>query len=124
MADPPSSTTVLGDWYANVLFWRPHVALFVNATTFVPVLIPLAPTSGVVTRFPVAMAKVLGALGLAGLENQGRKGTTLRGYRSALDSYVLPRLGDVALQELRATDLDAMYRSLLKSGGRTGKAYR
>ena len=58
---------------------------------------------------------------LAGLENQGRKGTTLRGYRSALDTYVLPRLGDVALQELRATDLDAMYRSLLKSGGRTGK---
>lgn len=58
---------------------------------------------------------------LAGLENQGRKGTTLRGYRSALDSYVLPRLGDVALHELRATDLDAMYRSLLKSGGRSGR---
>jgi hypothetical protein len=64
MADPPSSTTVLGDWYANVLSWRPHVALFVNATTFVPVLIPLAPASGVVTRFPVAMAGVLGALGI------------------------------------------------------------
>lgn len=64
MADPPPSTTVLGDWYANVLSWRPHVALFVNATTFVPVLIPLAPTSGVVTRFPVVMAKVLGALGV------------------------------------------------------------
>ena len=37
---------------------------------------------------------------LAGLENQGRKATTLRGYRSALDRYVLPRLGDVALQDL------------------------
>lgn len=64
MADPPLSTTVLGDWYANVLFWRPQVALFVNATTFVPVLVPLAPASGVVPRFPAAMAEVLGALGL------------------------------------------------------------
>ena len=50
--DPPPSTTVLGDWYASVLFWRPQVALFVNATTFVPVLTPLAPASGAVARFP------------------------------------------------------------------------
>lgn len=59
MADPPSSTTVLGDWYVNVLFWRSHVALFVNATTFVPVLIPLAPTSGVVARFPAPILELL-----------------------------------------------------------------
>lgn len=64
MVDPPSSSTVLGDWYANALFWRPQVALFVNATTFVPVLIPLAPASGVVARFPTSMAEVLGALGI------------------------------------------------------------
>ncbi len=62
--DMPSSSTVLGDWYANVLFWRPQVALFVNATTFVPVLMPLAPASGVVVRFPAAMAEVIGALGV------------------------------------------------------------
>ncbi len=62
--DPPSSSTVLGDWYANVAFWRPQVALFVNAATFVPVLMPLAPASGVVTRFPAVMAGVLGALGI------------------------------------------------------------
>jgi integrase len=59
---------------------------------------------------------------LAGLENQGRKPTTLRGYRVVLDAYVLPRLGDVALQELRATDLDAMYAELIRSGGRGGRA--
>ena len=64
MADPPSSSTVLGDWYANVLLWRPQVALFVNAATFVPVLMPLAPASGVVAQFPAAMAAVLGALGI------------------------------------------------------------
>lgn len=55
---------------------------------------------------------------LAGLENQGRRPTTLRGYRSAIDNYLLPRLGTVALQELRASDLDAMYADLLRSGGR------
>ena len=65
VADPlPSSSTVLGDWYANVLFWRPQVALFVNATTFVPVLMPFAPAAGVVARFPVAMAELLGSLGI------------------------------------------------------------
>ena len=64
-ADPhPSSSTVLGDWYANVLFWRPQVALFVNATTLAPVLMPLAPAAGVVARFPAAMVHVLGSLGI------------------------------------------------------------
>ena len=58
---------------------------------------------------------------LAALENQGRKPTTLRGYRTSLDAYVLPRLGDVALQELRASDLDALYAELLRSGGRHGQ---
>lgn len=64
VADAPSSSTVLGDWYANALIWRPQVALFVNAATFVPVLMPLAPSSGVVDRFPMAMAEVLDALGI------------------------------------------------------------
>lgn len=58
---------------------------------------------------------------LAALENQGRKPTTLRGYRTSLDAYVLSRLGDVALQELRASDLDALYAELLRSGGRRGQ---
>ncbi len=64
MAEPPPSSTVLGDWYANVLFWRPQVALFVNATTLIPVLMPIASASGVLVRFPTAMAEVLGALGI------------------------------------------------------------
>jgi hypothetical protein len=46
------------------LFWRPQVALFVNAATFVPVLMPFAPASTVVGRFPVAMADVLAALAI------------------------------------------------------------
>jgi hypothetical protein len=58
VADPPSSSAALGDWYANVLFWRPQVALFVNAVTFAPVLMPLAPSASVI-------AEVFHALGVA-----------------------------------------------------------
>ena len=43
------SSTSLGDWYANALFWRPQVALFVNAQTLFPVLVALAPASSVGT---------------------------------------------------------------------------
>ena len=64
LADPPAGTTVLGDWYANVLLWWPQVALFVNAATFMPVLMPLAPAAGVVARFPVGLSEVLAALGI------------------------------------------------------------
>jgi hypothetical protein len=39
-----ASTTVLADWYATVLPWRPRlVALFVSQTTLRPVLVPPAP---------------------------------------------------------------------------------
>jgi hypothetical protein len=64
VVEPPASTTVLGDWYANVLYWRPQVALFVNATTFLPVLMPLAPAAGVLARCPGAMSEVIHRLGI------------------------------------------------------------
>ena len=64
VADPLPPSTVLGDWYGNVLFWRPQVALFVNATTFVPVLMPLAPSTSVLDRFPAAMVEVFAKLGI------------------------------------------------------------
>jgi len=52
---------------------------------------------------------------LDGLTNQGRKATTLRGYRGSMELHVVPTLGSMPLQELRATDLDALYASLLRS---------
>jgi len=55
------STTALGDWYATALPWRPQVALFVNQTTLLPVLLPLAPAATVTSRFPAAMAQTLTA---------------------------------------------------------------
>jgi Domain of unknown function (DUF6933) len=53
------STTALGSWYATALFWRPHVALLVNESTLLPVLMPLAPAATVLDRFPIALADVL-----------------------------------------------------------------
>jgi integrase len=53
---------------------------------------------------------------LDGLANQGRKPTTLQGYRRVMERDVLSVLGSVALQDLRASDLDALYASLSKRG--------
>jgi hypothetical protein len=60
----PAPTTALGNWYATALFWKPQVALFVNESTRLPVLMPLAPASNVAARFPLYLAEVLIALGV------------------------------------------------------------
>jgi hypothetical protein len=57
------STTKLGAWYATVLFWRPQVALFVNETTLLPVLVNLAPATGVVARFRAVLGDLLAVHG-------------------------------------------------------------
>ncbi len=58
-------STVLGDWYATVLFWKPQVALFVDERTLLPVLIPFAPAATVIARFPAVLKATLGAHGVA-----------------------------------------------------------
>lgn len=49
------STTRLGDWYVNVLFWKPQIALFVNELTLLPVLMPFASASTLFARFPAVL---------------------------------------------------------------------
>jgi hypothetical protein len=58
--DAPRS--VLGNWYATALFWKPQLALFVHEETLLPVLMPLAPISTLSERFPVHLTAVLKAL--------------------------------------------------------------
>ncbi|WP_151525896.1 DUF6933 domain-containing protein [Serinicoccus kebangsaanensis] len=56
------STSLLGDWYATLLPWRPRqVALLVSQTTLLPVLMPLAPAATLLDRFPEHLAAVLRA---------------------------------------------------------------
>lgn len=58
-----SSTTALGDWFGTVLFWKPQAALFVNERTRLPLLMPFAPASTVVDRFPGALTELFVELG-------------------------------------------------------------
>jgi hypothetical protein len=58
-----ASTTQLGAWYATALFWRPQAALFVNEARLLPVLVPLAPATGVVARFRLALGDLLAVHG-------------------------------------------------------------
>jgi hypothetical protein len=55
------STTVLGDWYATMLRWRPQVALLVNERTLLPVIMPLAPAATMPARVADHVRDVLAA---------------------------------------------------------------
>jgi len=57
-AQPP--TTVLGNWYATALLWKPQVALIVNERTLLPLLMPLASASSLVKRFTYWPQLILG----------------------------------------------------------------
>ena len=59
---------------------------------------------------------------LDGLRTQGRKPSTIYGYRSNLKAYILPHLGTWKFQDLRPTNLDQLYAHLLKEGGRRGRS--
>ena len=63
-ASPTEPSTLLGNWYATALFWKPQLVLLVNERTLLPVLMSLAPASGVAARFPHHLAGVLDAHGL------------------------------------------------------------
>lgn len=60
--DPPASTSLLGDWYATYLPWRPRqIALLINERTLLPLLMPLAPARTLLQRFPDHLAELLNA---------------------------------------------------------------
>ena len=63
LGEGEQSTTLMGQWYATAMFWRPQVALFVNEPTLLPVLMPLAPAATLLARFPQQVATVLAAHG-------------------------------------------------------------
>lgn len=56
---------ILGNWYAKAIFSKPQVALFVNERTLLPVLMPLAPASSLIERFPQYLFKVLLSQGVS-----------------------------------------------------------
>jgi hypothetical protein len=82
LGEGEQSTTVMGQWYATALFWKPQVALFVNEPTLLPVLVPLAPAATLLARFPQQLAAVLTAHGTpdAVIDEEQRQ---MRDYRLA-----------------------------------------
>ena len=60
--DGIAPTNALGDWYANAVFWRPHMAFLLNAATLLPVVFPLSPAATALERAPDAITEVLIAL--------------------------------------------------------------
>ena len=61
VSDDDRGTTLLGPWYATVLFWRPRVVLLVNEVTLLPVLVPLAPAATLTGRVAEQISTVLTA---------------------------------------------------------------
>ena len=63
---PPRPTTLLGDWYANILFSKPQqLVVFVSERTLLPVMVPLKESHTVPGRLAAAVRDVLKALGVA-----------------------------------------------------------
>lgn len=113
-----ASTTMLGDWFATVLFWRPQLALFVNANTLLPVVTPFAPAATVLDRFPGALAVVLRAHGvpepiidreIAETAEQRLAKTNSRSILGVMNEFV--RLADWRRDEINGPD-DLIWVSL------------
>jgi hypothetical protein len=63
---PPSATTRLGDWYANLHYTRPQqLILCVSERTLLPVLVPAKGNGPVAVRLVPALGEVLRAIGVS-----------------------------------------------------------
>jgi ribosomal protein S28E/S33 len=61
----PEPTTLLGDWYANVIICnRQHVVLCMSERTLLPVLLPAKDAKSLPFRLADATCEVLGRLGI------------------------------------------------------------
>jgi hypothetical protein len=120
-AGPPSlgegeqSTTLLGEWYATAVFWKPQVVLFVNESTLLPVLVPLAPATTLLARFPPQAARALTAYGApdAIVEEELRQMHDRRLAKTANRSVVgimneFIRLAEVDRGDTQAPDLPGL----------------
>ncbi|MGE5047713.1 MAG: DUF6933 domain-containing protein [Deltaproteobacteria bacterium] len=61
----PASSTVLGDWYANIIWMhRRPLVLAVSARSLLPVLFPARDPASLGARFSASLGAVLAALGI------------------------------------------------------------
>jgi hypothetical protein len=63
---PPTPTTILGDWYANLLYvGKQQLILAVSEKTLLPVVVPAVDAKLLPRRLPEALFDVLKALGIS-----------------------------------------------------------
>lgn len=105
-ADPVGpATTVLGDWYANILFCRPQRLLVcVSDVSLLPIVLPASPAATLARGLPQGLAELLLQIGIPRqtVQNEleqmqacavGRTASrrilgTLNGYRAMLEQMV------------------------------------
>ena len=64
-AEVSAPSTVLGDWYANILFSKPqHVVLCISERTLLPLVLPAKQPSGLPQRLRLALEEMLQVLGI------------------------------------------------------------
>lgn len=65
VADPPESTTALGDWYARPLaIGHQRYVLLISERSRLPVLMPGRDVKHLAAHFPAALSRVLAGLGV------------------------------------------------------------
>ena len=65
IADPPASTTALGDWYAQPLaIGHQRYVLLISERSRLPVLMPGRDVKHLAAHLPAALARVLAGLGV------------------------------------------------------------
>jgi hypothetical protein len=80
---PANPSTMLGNWFAKPLFWRPQYALFVSESTYLPVLAPLAPAFRLAVRIPDDLAVTL--------QSHGAPDSFIEDELDAMDDVVVTR---------------------------------
>ena len=95
---PP--TTLLGDWYANVLFVRPHlVVLCVSERTLLPLIVPAKDPVHLVDRLVKGLPAILSALNIQPSAIEREIGTMQdRTIGSTNDRRVLGSLNELVFQ--------------------------
>jgi hypothetical protein len=93
---PP--TTVLGDWYGNILFSRPQLVLFMSERTLLPVVVPAAPAHAMLGRFGLMLGLILQRIGIP-----------IEGIESELLAMVGMRVGPTRSKRAIASLNELMY---------------
>lgn len=92
----PASSTVLGDWYANILWvHRRPLVLAVSARTLLPVLFPAGDRASLGDRLSAALGDVLAALGIpVGQINGEQRQMTTVAFARTVSRQILGTMSD------------------------------